>query len=129
MINKIGGLKIPTCSFHYHYFIFIKEVRTLDLSAGENSDITCGGHAVIRIDSVTVHAHENYCATNMSDACVLSGDDLKSIETLCNDYHTCTVDHPKNTSCLKQDRYFNFSYSCLGKYIVYESLSETYLFR
>lgn len=97
-------------------------MRTLDLSAGENSDITCGDHAVIRIDNVTVHAHESYCATNMSDACVLSGDDLISIENLCNDNHTCTVDYPKKTSCLKQDRYFNLSYSCLGKYIVYGSL-------
>lgn len=98
-------------------FFFFKEVGTLDLSTGENSDIMCGDHAVIRIDNVTVHAHESYCATNINNECVLSDDDLKSIETQCNDKHECTVVYPENISCLKQDRYFNLSYSCLGKLI------------
>ncbi|CAC5395450.1 unnamed protein product [Mytilus coruscus] len=90
------------------------EVKTLDSSTGEKGNITCGDHAVIRIDNITVHAHESYCATNMNNACVLSDDGFKSIENRCNDANKCTVDFPKNTSCLKEERYFNLSYSCLA---------------
>ncbi|VDI22307.1 Hypothetical predicted protein, partial [Mytilus galloprovincialis] len=89
------------------------EVKTLDLPAGVKGNIMCGDNSVIRIDNVTVHAYESYCATNMSNACILADDDFNSIKTLCNDNIACTIDFPKNTSCLKQDRYFNLSYSCL----------------
>lgn len=93
---------------------FVIDVETINFSTGEKSSITCGGNAVIRIDNATVHAHESYCATNMNNECVLSDDDFESIETRCNNNTKCTVDYPKNTSCLKEDRYFNLSYSCLG---------------
>lgn len=92
-------------------------MKTLDLSLGNNGNITCEDQAVIRIDNSTVHTYESYCASSINNECVLSDDDLNSIVTRCNNNSKCTVDYPKNTSCLKEDRYFNLSYSCLGTVI------------
>lgn len=102
-----------------HNINFVIDVETIDLSTGEPSRITCGDHAVIRIDHATVHAHKSYCSTNMNNECVLSNDDLESIETRCNNNSECTVNFPKDTSCLKEDRYFNLSYSCLGNCYIF----------
>ncbi|XP_052068046.1 uncharacterized protein LOC127707508 [Mytilus californianus] len=71
--------------------------------------ITCAKPAVIQVEKADIVGENSTC----SNECVLSQSDFETIKVKCNDFHECTVDFPNDTSCLRENRYFHLSYSCL----------------
>lgn len=92
--------------------LFLDE-KFLNLTTGGRGIITCENNLVISIERENIYTDQSYCSSDEIQ-CDSSGHDIRS---QCNGLQNCTIDFPRNTSCMREDRYFNLSYLCLGNYI------------
>ncbi|CAC5383538.1 unnamed protein product [Mytilus coruscus] len=93
-----------------NYLFTRAEEKFLNLTTGGKGIITCEDNLVIRIEKENVFTDQSYCSSDEIQ-CDSSDHDIGS---RCNGLQNCTIDFLRNTSCMKEDRYFNLSYLCLA---------------
>ncbi|VDI44690.1 Hypothetical predicted protein [Mytilus galloprovincialis] len=86
-----------------------KYVTTTRYSAEYTANISCGNNSQIQIKDIDVQEEETTCRKT---TCYLNSIDKQSIQDICNGKNSCLVDFNFTSTCLREFRYMNLSYTC-----------------
>ncbi|VDI78568.1 Hypothetical predicted protein [Mytilus galloprovincialis] len=84
-------------------------VTTIRYPEQNTLNISCWNTSQIQIHNISVQEEETTCRQN---PCVLNSKDTQTIDDNCNGVNSCLVDYNFTSSCLRESRYVNLSYTC-----------------
>lgn len=73
------------------------------------ANISCGNNSQIQIQTIDVQEEDTTCRKS---TCYLNSIDKHSIQDNCNDKNSCLIDLNFTSTCLREFRYMNLSYTC-----------------
>ncbi|CAG2190853.1 unnamed protein product [Mytilus edulis] len=84
-------------------------VATIRYPQENTVNISCWNTSKIQIQKISVQEEETTCRLK---ACDLNSYDTQTIEDNCNGEKSCLVDYNFTSTCLREFRYINLSYTC-----------------
>ncbi|XP_071130345.1 uncharacterized protein [Mytilus edulis] len=105
------------CEFLYLYFqcFYISSmqlaglVTTIRYPEQNTVNISCWNTSQIQIQNIDIQGEKTSCRTK---PCVFNSQDTQTIEDNCNGEHSCLVIYNFTSSCLREFRFINLSYTC-----------------